>query len=145
LRETVSPKAAITHAISQCLARMFHLSIFLLAPGLVGSPAPIRHAIILFAPEWRAMIFLPERAYTSVKAVIAMKRRQNTRRVVKCRIRKSRSGEMRNGFFKKLLNRDAGDLEDLSVDVADLTGCRCQAGTSISLKAPRNQWQRFSQ
>jgi hypothetical protein len=119
---------------------MFHLSIFLLAPGLVGSPAPIRHAIILFAPEWRAMIFLPERAYTSVKAVIAMKRRQNTRR-----IRKSRSGEMRNGFFKKLLNRDAGDLEDLSVDVADLTGCRCQAGTSISLKAPRNQWQRFSQ
>lgn len=41
---------------------MFHLSIFLLAPGLVGSPAPIRHAIILFAPEWRAMIFLPERA-----------------------------------------------------------------------------------
>jgi len=39
----------------------------------------------------------------SVKAVIAIRQHQGTRRAVKRWMRKSRSGEMRNGFFKNCL------------------------------------------
>jgi hypothetical protein len=38
--------------------------------------------------------------------------------------------------FQELLNRDAGDLEDLAADAAELTGYRCRAGTSINGKPP---------
>jgi len=74
-----------------------------------------------------------------------MQRRHDTHRAMKCRMRKKPFRRNAERLFQMLLNRDAQDLDDLSVDVADLTGYRCQAGTSISRKAPRNQWQRFSQ
>ena len=96
---------------------------------LVGSLAPIRHAIILSAPEWRAMIFLLVRAWR-IKVVIAMKHRQATRRAVQRQTRKSRCGKMPNGFFKNCLMhmlRYAGDLGDLTVDAADLISHQCRA------------------
>jgi hypothetical protein len=48
-------------------------------------------------------------------------------------------------LFQELLNRDAGDLEDLAADAAELTGYRYRAGALINRSAPRHQWQRFSQ
>ena len=97
--------------------------------SLVCAPPPIRRANILCVPGRAAMIFLLLFAslvcacrsrlslhYEGVNLTVAQRNAGYEKAVpAKC-----------GTAFSKLLNRDAGDLEDPPIDAAELTGYRCR-------------------